>query len=569
LAQIGWQDSDNDGIFDVLDVPLGLSGVGRFDPITQTYRFSGSAFVQTLANKNSSGLGNSITLNKITDIQYRFSGDSQWQTVQQPNQYVANLDLTIPILQPDLGRTIEIRAIDSRLGIVSDSFVSLVTGAPKVSSQTGMGGLIWNDTDGDGVMDSTESGRSGWNVQLLNSAGAALSLYSQVSLASVADGSLSPTQFAGVTVSDAGLDAMSATVGVGASSRLGGKSLRPYSATNTMLDAWDASHALEFTFDSDVSNFSIDAFAVSSLTQVQLRYYDDAGQLLGSNAYELTPEDGKQKLKAHDSQSRIHRVVVKTLLGTVVDLGNFEFGIPTTVTSDASGTFRFDAVPTGDYQVQLKPARDIYNFTIANNGIINVGYTIGDGTVDLNLGAQLPPSAWINLANPLDVNGDTRYTALDLLQIINTINAYGHGPLESSNVPLSKLVDTNGDRNLSALDALKVINNINFLLRNSALEGEDTASSNEASPVHNQLVAAPPISAEGEANDDDVENVPDAWTGWSKDEPPRQTPPSVNENATKPIFLSSLNPTFAYSRKSRIQSIDESLSSLPFDDFEF
>jgi hypothetical protein len=36
LAQIGWKDSDNDGIFDVLDVPLKLEGTGRFNPLFNT-----------------------------------------------------------------------------------------------------------------------------------------------------------------------------------------------------------------------------------------------------------------------------------------------------------------------------------------------------------------------------------------------------------------------------------------------------------------------------------------------------------------------------------------------------
>ena len=31
LAMIGWQDSDADGVFDVLDVPLALTGTGRYD----------------------------------------------------------------------------------------------------------------------------------------------------------------------------------------------------------------------------------------------------------------------------------------------------------------------------------------------------------------------------------------------------------------------------------------------------------------------------------------------------------------------------------------------------------
>src|SRR5690606_34202869 len=56
LAMIGWQDSDGDGIFDVLDVPLRLTGSGYMDIANSTYHFAGEAVVQTLPNLNSSGL---------------------------------------------------------------------------------------------------------------------------------------------------------------------------------------------------------------------------------------------------------------------------------------------------------------------------------------------------------------------------------------------------------------------------------------------------------------------------------------------------------------------------------
>ncbi|MHB9064993.1 MAG: hypothetical protein ACYC4B_14485, partial [Pirellulaceae bacterium] len=41
LAMIGWQDSDHDGVFDVLDVPLSLAGSGYYDAANQVYRFAG------------------------------------------------------------------------------------------------------------------------------------------------------------------------------------------------------------------------------------------------------------------------------------------------------------------------------------------------------------------------------------------------------------------------------------------------------------------------------------------------------------------------------------------------
>ncbi len=80
LAMVGWQDSDGDGIFDVLDVPLELLGTGYYDTATSSYKFRGSAKVGTLPNQNTEGLKNDITLNKISQIQYRVNSGT-WTTI--------------------------------------------------------------------------------------------------------------------------------------------------------------------------------------------------------------------------------------------------------------------------------------------------------------------------------------------------------------------------------------------------------------------------------------------------------------------------------------------------------
>ena len=70
LEMIGWRDSDGDGILDVLDVPLTLSGSGFVDPGAGEYRFIGTSSVQTLPNLNSSGLQNDITINEISRAEF-------------------------------------------------------------------------------------------------------------------------------------------------------------------------------------------------------------------------------------------------------------------------------------------------------------------------------------------------------------------------------------------------------------------------------------------------------------------------------------------------------------------
>ena len=71
---IGWQDSDADGVFDVLDVPLTLTGSGYYDPDAEVYRFVGHSAVQTLPNQNTSGLQNDITINEVSVAEYSTDG---------------------------------------------------------------------------------------------------------------------------------------------------------------------------------------------------------------------------------------------------------------------------------------------------------------------------------------------------------------------------------------------------------------------------------------------------------------------------------------------------------------
>jgi|694.fasta_scaffold00010_165 hypothetical protein len=122
FAQIGWQDSDGDGIFDVLDVSSELTGNGNWDFAQGVYRFVGRAEVKTLPNQNSSGSGNDITLNKIRQIEYRIDSGS-WQVIAQPNAYQVDLELEIP-LTPG-AQQVELRARDSTTTVTSNVFAAV------------------------------------------------------------------------------------------------------------------------------------------------------------------------------------------------------------------------------------------------------------------------------------------------------------------------------------------------------------------------------------------------------------------------------------------------------------
>ena len=110
---LGWKDTDGDGLFDVLDVPFLLEGVGRYDSSLGQYLFSGFTSVDTLPNQNTSGLQNDITINQVREVQFSLD-DGPWTTVQTlpARTYQTSLSVGIPV--PAGEHTIKIRTIDTR-----------------------------------------------------------------------------------------------------------------------------------------------------------------------------------------------------------------------------------------------------------------------------------------------------------------------------------------------------------------------------------------------------------------------------------------------------------------------
>lgn len=124
---MGWRDSDGDGIFDVLDVPHSLSGTAAYNSETQSVQFVGTSTVQTLNNLNTAGTRNDMTLNRITDLQYRVDGGA-WTNLDSYFDYHVSIDATTPALPSDAS-LVDFRTIDNRIGVTSE-IVTLDLNAP-------------------------------------------------------------------------------------------------------------------------------------------------------------------------------------------------------------------------------------------------------------------------------------------------------------------------------------------------------------------------------------------------------------------------------------------------------
>jgi len=117
---IGWQDSDLDGIFDMLDVSLSLSGSGSYSIASEEYAFTGSSSVQVLGNLNPRGYGHDITTNTVDRIQYNLDG-AGWVDGNAYGEYVTSVSQDVSVT--GFGwHTIQFRTVFEETGITSNAW---------------------------------------------------------------------------------------------------------------------------------------------------------------------------------------------------------------------------------------------------------------------------------------------------------------------------------------------------------------------------------------------------------------------------------------------------------------
>ncbi len=119
LEMLGWKDSDADGVFDVLDVPLTLTGSGGYNSSVGEYQFSGTSSVQTLPNLNPQSSAGAININTVDQIEYRLDG-GPWTGGLTYGVYSAGVALSVPA-SDDLHQ-IDIRTISLETGVTSNLF---------------------------------------------------------------------------------------------------------------------------------------------------------------------------------------------------------------------------------------------------------------------------------------------------------------------------------------------------------------------------------------------------------------------------------------------------------------
>ena len=469
-AMLGWQDSDDDGIFDVLDVPFTLTGSGRFDPATGRYIFTGNSAVQTLPNLNPAGLQNDITINRIREVQYAIDGDD-WQVAQTfPDRtYKTSLNLSIgPLGEGE--HTIKIRTIDTRTGVTSPIFIGHTSSPAEQVPSSGASGFVFFDSNGDSGWGPNEAPIVDWTVELVDDFGTPIVLERNIEPDDYLEEESLNSVHVEATLSAIGADVASDIV-TARSSIVAGGSGRTFWTTSLTeklggpIETWNsASRKLRIDFSGSVPSVWLKAIGAGPGASVgRLDAYDASGKLVARFTTKALTAGQHEMMVVGRAQADIKYVIAHAHLGGEIALDSLSWGARASTTTNAQGAWSLPNLGGGSYRVKVTPPAH-HLVTLPIGGEYSVSYNPGDSIGNLNFGIYNTDNIWHNIAFPQNVNNDRNLlvNAMDVLVLINWLTAHGVGstmPAEGDSA-VSGFVDVTNDKQCNMLDILAVINYI-------------------------------------------------------------------------------------------------------------
>lgn len=456
LAMVGWRDSDGDGIFDLLDVPLALDASGFFDAQSSIYHFSGTASAVALRNLNSSGPQSDITLNRVSEIQYSLDGGG-WITAATPDQQSVEFDLSVPISQSF--NEIAWRVVDTSSGVESVP----VTGSTLLPalSHASVSGLTFVDEDGDSQLDQTDVPLVAADLKVLTIDGQEL-FGGEIDAATVGwlDGRDGALLSADGLYSRESISARPAGI-------LGDRVVfQSYDTLrNGYVVEWSTEVVLQADFNELVGEVELRAIGVGDGSIARIEAYDAFGNMLSRTATGLLPLGVEEVLRIEDANGRIASIRAYGHAGTEVAFDRIEFGFTSVVRTDAGGTFRLENLTDGQYLVGLTPELLIHEF-LEPSILVNVENGVSDPLLSP---ARRVDSPLHNLELPEDVDKNNIVTPGDALVVVNNLSRYGSRIITAVDES-QYAVDVGNDGIVSALDALRVISYLSVNQANA--EGE-------------------------------------------------------------------------------------------------
>ena len=161
-----------------------------------------------------------------------------------------------------------------------------------------------------------------------------------------------------------------------------------------------------------------------------------------------------------------------------------------------SGSIRIETSPLNGL-LTLNPNGSInYSPSASFRGLDTFAYSVADDngyrSNPANVQVRVVTSFYQNYRNRFDVDNDSTISPLDVLILINDINAFGSRVLAPNAFTPPPYIDVNGDRRVDPLDVLEVINYLNSSKNG---EGESSAENaalelpNEATTIDHALAA--------------------------------------------------------------------------------
>ena len=469
LEMIGWKDSDADGIFDVLDVPFNMSGIGKYDKATGLYRFTGAVEVAALPNRNPSGLQSDITINQIRSIEVSIDG-GPWTIVQTlpPRTYRANIDVSFAV--PNGEHTVKLRASDSRTGASSADFAGS-TLTPTSTGAPGISGFVFRDDDGDAVWDANEPPLTDFGLEIVDLDDNPIDLMRNVEPSVHPQGTVLNTIHPEATITAIGGDVQNSQVKALTSALFtsAGKVFTAQSieAGRSVETFTGTARQLRIDFASPVSVVSLRAYSGGGTAVGRLEAYNAQGVLLER----FTTNGGIsgntfKEMTINRPSADVAYVVAYGHAGTSIVLDTLQWGAKTSATSNIMGAYSLLSLPAGTYRVKADPPPN-HIVTTPTGGVATITVAPGQAVTGVNFGIRIQASLWHNLNSPLNVNNDPQnnISPIDALLVVNWLNTNPGGlPLPTEGNPLGDgFIDVNNDGFCSPLDALLIVNQLNAI----------------------------------------------------------------------------------------------------------
>jgi hypothetical protein len=367
------------------------------------------------------------------------------------------MDLRIPL--PDsAAHAIEIRTVDDRTGVTSPVF-SGSTDVLAAVEKPGINGFLWNDLNDDGQFDVGERPISGWTVRLVDEANQPLNLMKSME----PDGypintrldQVDPAVTLQALVNGASRGVV-ASLSTSSSTGIRVFGYLPNSVATTGVAHWNRDTQLRADFASPVSMVRLDAIAASATAYARLEAYDANGNLLQRYSTRGLAAGQFETMRIERPTPDIAYIIAREHGDTAIQLDQLRFGITTQTTTGRTGAYHFTGLPAGSYRVQV----------VAPPNALSVGpvqtATIGEGEAASGVNFVGAPPVWQNSIDPIDVNGDGDTTPMDVLMLINFVNAHSDSPaVADSAQAVPPYYDVNGDGYVTSTDVLLVINRLN------------------------------------------------------------------------------------------------------------